>query len=122
MIETIKNLYKEAIDDFFKKIKDIDVENMPLINIPAIGCGYKKDNIKIAIFGQDTNNSNLKKFGELKKTIITIKKMTLPALKAKLDPQITEILTAKIQQSTAKANKANKQPQSKLCGISYIVI
>jgi hypothetical protein len=26
----------------------------------------------------------------------------------KLDPQITEILTAKIQKSTAKANKANK--------------
>jgi hypothetical protein len=35
--------------------------------------------------------------------------MTLPALKAKLDPQITEILTAKIQKSTAKANKANKE-------------
>jgi hypothetical protein len=35
--------------------------------------------------------------------------MTLPALKAKLDPQITEILTAKIQKSTAKANKANKK-------------
>ena len=65
-IETIKNLYKEAINDFFEKIKNIDVENMSSINIPAIGCEYENESLKIAIFGQDTNNSNRKEFGKLK--------------------------------------------------------
>jgi hypothetical protein len=64
--ETIKNLYKESICDFFVKIKYIDVKNMPLINIPAIGCGYEKESVKIAIFGQDTNASNHKEFNMLK--------------------------------------------------------
>jgi hypothetical protein len=69
MIETIKNLYKEPIRDFFEKIKDINVENMPLINIPTIGCGYEKERVKIAIFGRDTNkkeDSERKEFSILK--------------------------------------------------------
>jgi hypothetical protein len=66
MIETIKELYKEPICNFFKDIKDINVDEMPIINIPSIGCGYEKTHIKIAIFGEETRASNYKEFSEVK--------------------------------------------------------
>jgi hypothetical protein len=67
MFNEVKTLYKRLLCDFFEEIKDKDVKNMPLIHLPIIGNKYEDSQIRIAIYGKDTDNyrrNELKKFQE----------------------------------------------------------